>query len=137
MDSKKYAVITVIGYYQGDVQHPRGWDIKIANISNEEGETNCISTLDECKSWLDDISDNDNYLGYGQASKYSIIVEIIDDDIDYQSWLDTYVDWDSCPGGNNYDINCAWAEQQAYDNKDTLPVTTADGMLVLVNLAEI
>jgi hypothetical protein len=117
---KKYAVITDTEYYGGDCQHPKGWSISVATTADEDGETICIGTLDECKIWLDEIYAGRIYLNHGEAGKSYRIAEIIDGDADYQSWLDSYISWSDCPAGDDYDVNTEWAETTTYNERGQL-----------------
>lgn len=125
-DQKKYAVLKDVQYYHGDVQHTKGWDIKVAHISDETGVTICIGTLKECQDWMSTLDDGKHYLQHGEASYHYRIAEVLDANADYQGWIDTISDWDGCPSedGSDYDANCQWAEQQAYDNNGVLPVSS-------------
>lgn len=138
MKEEKYAVLADVGYYGGDVQHPQGWSLSVAAVSDGDSDAiECIGTLDECKNWLEQLNDEPTYLSHGQASQSYRMACIVEEDTDYQHWLDTYVDWDGCPSedGSDYDANVAWAEQQAYDNDGILPVHGAGYYPILVDLS--
>lgn len=99
--------------------------------------TYCIGTLAECQDWMEALNDTPTYLSHGQAGKSHRIALILDDDADYQSWLDG-VDWADCPGDDDdYDGNTIWAEDRAYEFDGILPVQGNDGRLLLVDLAVI
>lgn len=137
MDEKRYAVLEDVGYYGGDVQHPSGWRLTVATIADNGNETDCIGTIDECNEWIEELNDGPTYLSHGQVSKSYRIAEILDDDADYQGWLDG-VDWDGCPSedGSDYDANAAWAEDRSYNNDGILPIASNDSSrLLLVDLS--
>jgi hypothetical protein len=139
MEIEKYAVLEHVEYYGGDVQHPSGWGLEVATITdNSQYPTDvvCIGSLDECQVWLEQLNAAPYYLSHGQAGQWYSIAEVLDDDTDYQSWLDS-LDWEGCPSedGSDYDANTAWAEDRAYYNKDILPIQyPGNSKLVLVNL---
>lgn len=132
MNDKLYAVIEDTTYYDGDCQHPQGWRISIASIGSEDGEDYCIGSIEECQDWLDRIYDGHIYLNHGEAGKSYRIAEIIDDNADYQSWIDSITNWDGCPEGDDYDINTAWAESQAYNNNGHLYINHPQGYYGLI-----
>jgi hypothetical protein len=137
MDERRYVVIEDVGYYDGDVQHPSGWQLSVASLTDNGDEIDCIGTLEECEGWLEDLNDEPTYLGHGQASKSYRIAEILDDDADYQGWLDGE-DWDGCPSedGSDYDANTAWAEDRAYQNDGILPIAANNSSrLLLIDLS--
>lgn len=136
MDERKYAVIEDVGYYDGDVQHPSGWKLSVATLQDEGNEIDCIGTSEQCEEWLEEINDEPTYLSHGQASKSYRIAEILDDDADYQGWLDS-LDWEGCPSkdGSDYDANTAWAEDRAYAQDGVLPIEANNSSrLLLINL---
>lgn len=136
MEEKKFAVLENATYYAGDCQHPSGWALSVATIVDRGAETDCIGTREECEEWLEQLNDEPTYLSHGQAGKSYLIAEIVDDDADYQTWLDG-LDWDGCPSedGSDYDANCAWAEDRAYQKDGILPIqhNNKSGLL-LINL---
>ena len=117
---KKYAVIQDVEYYDGDCQHPKGWSVSVATYSDEKGEFPCIGTIEECQEWLYEIYNGRIYLNNGEAGKSYRIAEVMDDDAIYQAWLDTYISWDGCPEGDDYDVNTEWAETKTYEDKGLL-----------------
>ncbi|OGF47014.1 MAG: hypothetical protein A2231_03135 [Candidatus Firestonebacteria bacterium RIFOXYA2_FULL_40_8] len=121
---KRYAVLRDAEYYGGDVQHPQGWEITVAILSDEEGETICIGTLDECSDWMGTLDDERHELSHGMAGYHYRIAEVLDDNAEYNHWTDAYVSWDGCPEGDDQETNCAWAEDEAYNN---------DGILYIAN----
>lgn len=127
---KTYAVIQDVEYYQGDCQHPKGWSIDIATYADEAGEFACIGTKEECQEWIDEIDRGNIYLNHGEAAKVYYVVEIADDDVDYQTWLDGQ-DWDRCPFEDPQDdeqiaANCDWAETKNYNNDGLLYIGHPD-----------
>ena len=132
--NKQYAVLKDVTYYGGNCQHPSGWGLSVAAVNGDD----CIGTLQDCKDWLDMLDDAPTYLDHGEAGKSYRIAEILDDDADYQSWVDA-VDWSDCPGNDDdYDGNCAWAEQIAYDNNEQLVIAQSDcSRLMLIDLQPI
>ena len=136
--NKMYAVVKDTQYYHGDVQHPSGYSLKVVSMSDEDSETRCVGALDECRQRMEELDQERHYLSHGEASYHYRIVEVLEEDADYQSWLDG-VDLDGCPSedGSDYDANCAWAEQQAYESDGILPIPDAISSLVLVNLTKV
>ena len=120
---KKYAVIQDVEYYDGDCQHPKGWSVSVTTYADDKGEFPCIGTLEECQEWLDEIYNGRIYLNHGEAGKSYRIVEIIDDNADYQSWLDTYVSWTDCPEGDDFDVNTEWAETTTYNERGQIYIS--------------
>ncbi len=120
MEKQQYAVIRDTSYYQGDCQHPRGWTVEIETIHPQEEI--CIGTLKECEGWKEELESERCTFCHNEAGYTYKIVKVIESNIDYQHWLDAYVDWDGCPSedGSDYDANCDWAENQAYENDGTL-----------------
>jgi hypothetical protein len=147
-DDRQYVVLHDTQYYAGDCQHPQGWSLDIATYRDHEScaDRPCIGTLAECESWEVEINDGPYYMGHGVASGHTRIGEIVDQDADYQGWLDS-VDWDGCPSsdGADYDANTAWAEDQAYATDGVLPIAgplsarggnaKGYGSLILVDLS--
>lgn len=136
MGERRYAVIEDVGYYDGDVQHPSGWRLSVATMPDNGNEVDCIGTLEECEAWLEELNDAPTYLSHGQASKSNRIAEILDDEADYQGWLDG-LDWDGCPSedGSDYDANTAWAEDRAYRQDGILPIPANNSShLLLIKL---
>lgn len=136
MSGRQYAVLEDVGYYANDCQHPSGWRLEVATITDKGNETDCIGTLEECVDWLGELNDETTYLSHGQASKSYRIAEILDEDADYQGWLDG-LDWDGCPSedGDDYDANTAWAEDRAYTNNGILPIASNNSSrLLLIDL---
>ena len=116
---KQYAVIEDVEYYQGDCQHPKGWELKIATMivigTGRNQELKCIGSLEECERWLENLRQGPTYLGHGQAGKTHWIAEVIaedmnyrDEDMNYQDWIESLNDWDGCPSedGSDYNANC-------------------------------
>ena len=138
-DDRQYAVLEDVTYYHGDIQHPMGWRLSVATIQDGGDEVDCIGTLDDCNDWLAQINDPPTYLSHGQAGKSYRIAEILDDDADYQGWLDSR-DWEGCPSedGSDYDGNTQWAEEQAYNNDSILPIASNNSSrLLLVDLSPV
>lgn len=136
MNERQYAVLQDVGYFGGDCQHPSGWRLTVATVTDNGYETDCIGTLEECRDWLEELNNEATYLSHGQASKSYRIAEVLDDDADYQGWLDG-IDWDGCPSddGSDYDANTAWAEDMAYNDDGVLPIAANNSSrLLLVDL---
>lgn len=128
-------VLNDAGYYAGDCQHPQGWGVSVVSRCDDGVEMDYVGTLAQCQEWVDRLEEAPYYLNHNQASGVYRIAKLLDDDADYQGWLDR-VDWDGCPSadGSNYEANCAWAEDQAYESNGALPISAPDGSVWLIDL---
>ena len=137
-NENEYVVLKDTQYYSGNCQHPRGWGLSIASVYDNEQEIGCIGTLDECHNWTDILNAGNTYLGYGEAAYHYRIAEIDNgyNNPDYQEWLDQ-VDWDGCPNedGSDYDENCTWAEDQAYNSNGVIIVADDNCCNYIVHLS--
>lgn len=135
---KEYVVVRNAQYYTGDIQHPSGWSLRIMSISEEYDEIDCRGTLEECNEYKAVLDSEVKYIDNNMAS-YSYDIAEVDnsygDPVEYQDWLDS-VDWEGCPSedGNDYEANCQWAEENAYDNNLSLPVADKDQQITVVIL---
>lgn len=137
-DQDTYVVLDDAGYYAGDCQHPQGWGLSIVSGYDDGTETIYTGTLAQCREWVDRLEEVPYILDHNQASGVYRIAKLLDDDADYQGWLDG-LDWDGCPSadGSDYDANVAWAEDQAYQSDGVIPVTGPNGELFLIDLSTI
>lgn len=135
MEEKKYAVVEEVEYYDGDCQHPKGWNISVATYADKEDYTEypCIGTREECEKWLADIYDGRIYINNGEASKIYYIAEITEEDACHQTWLDT-IDWEGCPSedGSDYNANVQWAETMIRDIKGNLHINHPENYYGLI-----
>ena len=141
---KQYAVIEETEYYKGDCQHLKGWELKIATMivigTGKNQELECIDSLEECERWLKDLRQGPTYLGHGQAGKSYWIAEVLNEDMDYQDWIESLNDWDGCPSedGSDYSANCEWAEDQAYRHGKPIPIILeGDRTLIIQKIKEV
>jgi hypothetical protein len=130
---KTYTVIKDIKYYTGDCQHPNGYSITIARMSDLCNDLVCIGSMTECLGWLATLTSERQYLGHAEVSYDYRICDVVDNNADYQTWLDNYVDWDGCPSGD-YDDNCVWAAVENYKNNGVVPIDDSNGRLLLIDL---
>lgn len=72
---------------------------------------------------IDNINDKPYCLEHNQSSVRHEVACVVDDDVDYHTWLDN-LDWDGCPSddGADRDADLQWAEQRALDEGGTLYV---------------
>jgi len=135
-EQPQYVVLADTSYYLGDYQYPDGWRLTVAQVCEEGSYTDCIGTLEECQEWLEELNDAPTYLANGQAGETYRIARVLCEDANYQSWLDCQ-DWEGCPSpdGEDYEANCRWAENAAYESNGELCVRSFD-CLLLVDLGD-
>lgn len=137
--TEKYAVIYDIEYYQNDIQHPRAWEVGIEEI--RFGEV-CIGTLEQCSEWLEEIYDGRIYLNNGEAGKSYRIAKIVEEDSDFNSYIDS-MDWNNCSFDDPKDEeehqkNIDWKLTEIYNAKGYLYVSDPKGYYgYVVDLSEI
>lgn len=130
---EKYVVLQDIEYYGGNCQHPDGWELR---IETDGDGRELVGSLEDCKDWMDEITDRPTYLSHGMAGYTHRIARVVDDNATYQDWLDL-VDWEGCPGDpDDYDDNCQWAATRAYETDDVIYIdsqTNSGGYIVDLN----
>lgn len=101
-----FAVVEKIEFYQG---HLGDYD-KYRLIS-------VCETKEAAKAIEEDLNSEPYTLKHGQASGHYSTAEIVDDNADYDAWVDSQ-DWNGCPSedGSNYDANVEWAERRSFES---------------------
>lgn len=109
---KRYAVIEVVEYY----------GCRLTASVAIAGDNAYTGTLEECQKCKAEIEAQPICLSHGQAGKYYLIGEVLPYLADYQTWLDSYVDWDDLLEDISDDDNASWAEQRAIKHRDIIYV---------------
>lgn len=103
--------------------------IEICQWHGDDNTVEIVSPIFETEASAvtacNNIDDYEYELDDGQTELWFNVAEVLNDNADHETWLDS-VDWKHCPAGGHFDDRRQWALEKAIKDGGTLPVEHPD-----------